>query len=96
MSDELDPLLTQKIRLIVVSVLSQVVSADFNHLKERTGATQGNLSHQLKKLQDANYITITKHFENNYPKTVCKLTQLGRSSFERYIIQMKKYLNIDT
>ena len=95
MYDNLDPVLNQQIRLAIVSILIKVKKADFNYLKEQTQATQGNLSHQLKKLKEADYILIEKTFENNYPKTNCSLTKKGRLKFEDYVEQMKLYLNLE-
>jgi DNA-binding HxlR family transcriptional regulator len=74
--------------------LIKVQSADFNFLKESTKTTQGNLSHQLKKLKEAEYIEINKKFVNNYPKTICRITNKGKSAFENYVEQMKFYLNL--
>ena len=45
--DQADKLLNNPIRLVVVSNLHQVASADFTALIELTGATKGNLSIQL-------------------------------------------------
>lgn len=95
MYDNLDPVLNQQIRLAIVSILIKLKKADFNYLKEQTQTTQGNLSHQLKKLKEADYILIEKTFENNYPKTNCSLTKKGRRSFEAYVEQMKTYLNLE-
>ncbi len=94
MYEELDKMLTQRVRLVIVSTLIKVRSADFNYLKEVTHTTQGNLSHQLKKLKEAGYIDIEKKFVNNYPKTICRLTDKGREAFSRYVEQMKNYLNL--
>ena len=41
---DLDPLLHSRLRLAVVSVLMNVEEADFTFLRERTGATAGNLT----------------------------------------------------
>lgn len=95
MYPNLDPILNQQVRLAVVSILNNLVRADFKYLKEETQTTQGNLSHQLKKLKEAGYIKMDKTFEKNYPKTYCSLTEKGRSAFEEYVTQMKKYLNLD-
>ncbi|MBE7629025.1 winged helix-turn-helix domain-containing protein [Tenacibaculum piscium] len=95
MYDNLDSILNQQIRLAVVSILIKVKKADFKYLKEQTQTTQGNLSHQLKKLKEAEYINITKTFEKNYPKTYCSLTSKGKKAFEEYVKQMKKYLNLN-
>ena len=95
MYDHLDPVLNQQVRLAIVSILIKVKKADFNYLKEQTQTTQGNLSHQLKKLKEAEYISINKTFEKNYPKTYCSLTAKGKNAFVEYVKQMKKYLNLN-
>jgi DNA-binding HxlR family transcriptional regulator len=94
MYENLDNVLNQQIRLAIISILIKVHSADFNFLKESTKTTQGNLSHQLKKLKEAEYIEIDKRFVNNYPKTICRITNKGKSAFENYVEQMKFYLNL--
>ncbi len=91
---ELDPVLNTPVRLAVVSVLIKVKQADFNTLMEATKTTQGNMSHQLKRLNDEGYITIEKTFKGNYPLTVCTLTKKGRNSFEQYVESIKKYLHL--
>ena len=58
MFKELNPLLHSELRLAVMSVLLSVESADFVFLREQTGATAGNLSVQIDKLQQAGYITV--------------------------------------
>ena len=57
---ELDPLLHSQLRLAIVSLLLSVEEADFNYLKEYTQATSGNLSVQLDKLSEAEYIKSKK------------------------------------
>jgi DNA-binding HxlR family transcriptional regulator len=95
MYNNLDSILNQQIRLAIVSILIKVNKADFNYLKEQTQTTQGNLSHQLKKLKEAEYININKTFEKNYPKTNSKITTKAKKAFEEYVKQMKKYLNLN-
>jgi DNA-binding HxlR family transcriptional regulator len=75
MYDNLDPVLNSQVRLAVVSILMKVKQADFKYLLEMTGTTQGNLSHQLKKLHNEGYIEIVKTFKGNYPHTLCRLTK---------------------
>jgi len=91
---ELDPVLNTPVRLAIVSVLIKAKQADFNHLLEITKTTQGNLSHQLKKLNEAGYIGIEKTFKGNYPHTICRLTPKGKTAFERYVQSIKKYLHL--
>jgi DNA-binding transcriptional ArsR family regulator len=94
MYNALDPVLNTPVRLAIVSTLIKVKQADFNHLLEITKTTQGNLSHQLKKLKEAKYIEIEKTFKGNYPQTICKLTINGRKAFENYVDNIKKYLHL--
>ena len=64
----------------------------FKVLKEITEASSGNLSVQLKKLEEANYLRMEKSFYENYPLTQVALTQKGISAFENYVQNLKKYL----
>jgi DNA-binding MarR family transcriptional regulator len=93
MFEPLDKLLNNPIRLIIMSVLMQVDNSDFTYLKEVTNSTQGNLSIQIKKLSDAGYILVSKGFENNYPKTNCKVTIRGKAAFEAYFNAINSYKN---
>ena|SRR5215471_21324162 len=89
---ELDPVLNTPVRLAIVSILIKVKQADFNTLMEATQTTQGNMSHQLKRLNNEGYINIEKSFKGNYPLTVCTLTSKGRKAFEKYVEAIKHYL----
>jgi DNA-binding transcriptional ArsR family regulator len=89
---ELDPLLHSQLRLSIMSLLIGVKSATFSFLLEKTGATRGNISVQLKKLEEAGYITIDKSFQDNYPLTTCRITGKGVEAFERYVDSLKDYL----
>jgi predicted transcriptional regulator len=89
---ELDPILHSQLRLAVVSLLISVREAEFTFLKEKTGATAGNLSVQINKLKDAGYIDVTKQFSNNYPQTICKITKKGIEAFEAYVNALQSYM----
>ncbi len=91
---ELNPLLHSQLRLAVMSLLVGVKEADFSYLKEETNSTAGNLSVQLQKLKEADYITIEKSFKNNYPQTTCKITKTGLLAFNEYVENLKEYLTI--
>jgi DNA-binding transcriptional ArsR family regulator len=92
--EELDPVLNVPVRLAIVSALLKIKQADFGHLQSLTKTTQGNLSHQLKKLNEAGYIEIEKTFRGNYPQTICKLTKTGKQAFEKYVSAIRKYLHL--
>jgi DNA-binding transcriptional ArsR family regulator len=93
MFKDLDPVLHSQLRLAIVSLLIGVKKAEFTFLKERTGATAGNLSVQLQKLKEAEYIEIEKTFKDNYPQTNCRITKKGIKAFEEYVTNLKKYIN---
>jgi DNA-binding transcriptional ArsR family regulator len=92
MFKDLDPILHSQLRLAVISLLISVKEAEFTFLKEKTNATAGNLSVQIQKLKEAGYIDVIKQFNNNYPQTICKITQQGVSAFEEYVKSLKTYL----
>jgi DNA-binding transcriptional ArsR family regulator len=92
MFKDLDPVLHSQLRLAVVSLLISVKEAEFTWLKEKTGATAGNLSVQLQKLKEAGYIEIEKKFRDNYPLTLCRMTKKGIAAFETYFNNIQQYL----
>jgi DNA-binding transcriptional ArsR family regulator len=92
MFKDLDPILHSQLRLAVMSLLIGVKEAEFTFLKEKTGATAGNLSVQIQKLKDAGYIEVIKQFKDNYPQTICKITQPGIKAFEEYVKSLQTYL----
>jgi DNA-binding MarR family transcriptional regulator len=92
MLKELDPILHSQLRLAITSILIGVKQAEFSYLKEKTNSTAGNLSVQLQKLKEANYIEIEKSFKNNYPQTMCKITKTGIKAFENYVSAIQIYL----
>ncbi|MGB3465122.1 MAG: transcriptional regulator [Cyclobacteriaceae bacterium] len=89
---DLDPLLHSQLRLAIISLLLSVESAEFVYIKEKTGATAGNLSVQLDKLSKAAYITIEKSFQGKKPVTTCKITKTGIAAFEKYVKVIKQYI----
>ncbi len=92
MFKDLDPLLHSQLRLSIMSLLISVKEADFSFLKEKTTATAGNLSVQISKLAEADYITIKKTFKDNYPQTSCLVTKKGIKAFEDYVESIQAYI----
>jgi DNA-binding MarR family transcriptional regulator len=89
----LDPLLHAELRLAVMSLLISVKEAEFKYLKEKTGATSGNMSVQLNKLAEAGYVDIVKSYRNNYPLTTCSITTKGLNAFQEYVDSLKSYID---
>jgi DNA-binding MarR family transcriptional regulator len=80
----LDPLIHEASRLVIVSVLNECESADFNFLLGTTGLTRGNLSTHMAKLVAAGYVEETKQFVNRKQLTQYKLSPAGRDAYKKY------------
>lgn len=91
----LNPLLHSELRLAIMSILISVEQADFVHLRKQTGATAGNLSVQIDKLQKAGYISVEKSFRGKMPCTLCRITPEGIAAFETYVAALREYIGRD-
>jgi DNA-binding MarR family transcriptional regulator len=92
MFKDLDPLLHSQLRLAIMSLLISVKEADFVFLKEQIGATSGNLSVQIDKLNKAGYIEVQKTFQGKMPRTVCEITNKGIDAFDEYVKNLQNYI----
>ncbi len=86
---DVDRLVHEPARLIILTILYVLESADFLYLLRETGLGKGNLSSHLKRLEQAEYITIEKTYRGKIPMTVCQLTGAGQAAFETYREQLK-------
>ena len=82
---KIDDVIHGRMRLGIMAYLVDAEVADFTELKAVLGATQGNLSVHLKKLEDAGYVAIEKKFQNRKPLTRARLTPAGRKAFAAYL-----------
>ncbi len=90
---EIDPLIHAPTRLKILAYLSIVESADFTFLMRQTGLTRGNLSVNLRKLEDAGYVSIKKEFVDRVPRTLIRLTEEGRQAIQIYRDNMQIVLD---
>jgi DNA-binding MarR family transcriptional regulator len=86
---ELDGLIHHRLRLGIVSALAATDALTFNDLKALLQTTDGNLSVHARKLEDAQYVTCTKTFEERRPRTEYRLTAQGRRELQRYLDHME-------
>ena len=89
---QVDRVIHEPARLMIVAVLAAIAEADFQYLLQTTGLTKGNLSVHLSKLEDAGYVEIEKSFRGKYPLTICRLTSEGGKVLEAYRKLMKSVL----
>jgi DNA-binding MarR family transcriptional regulator len=90
---EIDQIVHAPARLMVLTYLYVVESADYVFLMRLTGLTWGNLSTHLGKLENAGYIIIEKEFKGKKPHSIVKLTSQGREAFKTYKKSMQKVLD---
>jgi len=89
---ELDRLVHEPGRLMIVALLSAVDQADFLYLQHETAMNKGTLSSHISKLEDAGYVEVLKTYRGRIPQTLLSLTKLGRQSFKEYRRNLKKAL----
>jgi DNA-binding transcriptional ArsR family regulator len=80
-----DRLVYERVRLGIMSALAVREELTFNELKSLFDVSDGNLSAHARKLEEAKYLTCTKSFEERRPRTVYRLTALGRTALNRYL-----------
>ncbi len=90
---EIDRIIHEPARMLILAYLSVVESADFLFLMNQTGLTRGNLSSHLSKLETAGYVEIKKEFVEKIPRTLLRLTEQGRKAFAEYRDNMKQVLD---
>jgi DNA-binding MarR family transcriptional regulator len=90
---ELNRLIHEPARLLILTILASVASADFLFLQRETGLTKGNLSAHLSKLEEAGYVKIEKTFKGKLPLTVCKLTASGQKALTQYRQQLRDFID---
>ena len=90
---QIDRVIHEPARLLILAYLSVVESADFLFLMNQTALTRGNLSSHLSKLETAGYVEIKKEFVEKIPRTLLRLTDEGRTAFQEYQSDMKQVLD---
>lgn len=90
---EIDKLIHEPARLMILATLHVVESADFLFVERQTGLTRGNLSSHMSKLENAGYIDITKEFVDKIPRTLLRITEQGRTALLSYVELMELVLN---
>lgn len=92
--DEIDRTVHSPTRLKILIVLSAVENADFTFLARTTGLTRGNLSANLRKLEEVGYISIEKGYVDRIPRTLVELTNVGQNALQTYNENMQAVLNV--
>ena len=86
----INPLLHNELRLKIMVALDSLESTNFMYLCEITGATRGNLSIQIKTLQEAGYIQMDKSGSGPAARSVCRITRLGHDALRTYELGLRR------
>ena len=78
-----DELILSKTRLGIMSALIGGDKLEFTYLRNALKLSDGNLSVQIRKLEEAGYIKVDKIFIERKPKTFCKITAKGRKAIQK-------------
>lgn len=92
-SNELDKLIHDRVRLGIMSALAANESLSFTDLRNLLGTTDGNISVHARKLEDAGYAVCEKTFNGRVPLTLYRITNSGRESLSRYLNHMEALIN---
>jgi DNA-binding MarR family transcriptional regulator len=93
--DELDPVIHAQARLRIVAALATREAEEaisFPRLQELLDMTAGNLSTHLRKLEEAEYVEVSKAHQGRTPITYLGLTRKGRRAFEDYTDSLRRVL----
>lgn len=93
-SYSLNKLFSTELRFFVMTILAMYDEVDFNFLKKELKATDGNLSIQLRKLEEAEYLTSKKEFVDRKPKTTYAITSLGLEELQKHIETISSFKKI--
>jgi DNA-binding MarR family transcriptional regulator len=89
---DIDRVIHEPGRLMIVALLSAVARADFLYLQHETGMNKGTLSSHISRLEEAGYVAVVKTYRGKVPQTLLSLTATGRRAFEQYRRKLKEAL----
>lgn len=81
-----------RLKILVLLASSKTKDVPFTEIKKQLEFTAGNLSIQLKTLEEAKYIKVQKFFEDNKPKTTVSITKEGKKALVTYMGDLESML----
>ncbi|HRI05012.1 MAG TPA: transcriptional regulator [Pyrinomonadaceae bacterium] len=88
-SNDLDKVIHERMRLGIISALAANDKLSFTELKNLLATSDGNISVHARKLEEAGYVTCEKSFKGRMPLTEFKITKDGRTALTRYLDHME-------
>ena len=91
---DLDPIVHERVRLGIVSLLAARRSVEYLELRTLLGLTDGNLATHLRVLEKADYVAVEKRFVERKSRTSYELTAAGRKAFQRHVEALGALLGV--
>ncbi len=92
-SNDLDKVIHERLRLGIISALAANEKLSFTELKNLLATSDGNISVHTRKLEEAGYVTFEKSFKGRMPLTEYKITVPGRKALVRYLDHMEALIS---
>lgn len=89
---KLDTVLHSRLRFAIVAALVSCESMDFTSLRDVVGATDGNMTTHLARLEEAEYIDVQKEFVKRKPRTSISLTEKGKEALSTYLAILNGFI----
>ena len=92
----LDETIHQSTRLRIMTMLVSQPVEDriaYGFIQSALELTGGNLTTHLRKLEEADYLVMSKEFVDSKPRTWVQATPAGRRAFTEYLANLERALN---
>lgn len=81
---DLDPIIHAPKRLAAMAIVVNAPRVSFAFLREHLALSDSDLSKQMSALEDAGYVTATKHGRGRGSSTDFSVTRAGRTAYESH------------
>lgn len=88
----LQRLLEHRLRLALCVLLSRHDRISFSRLKVLTKETDGNLGANLRRLEEAGFVSVRKQFADRKPVSSYSLTSAGRRALREHLSALSKLI----
>ena len=92
---DLDDVIHGRLRLALMAFLSTAREAEFQELRDLLDVTAGNLSVQLRTLEEAGHVVVTKQHRGRKSLTTIAITPTGDAALARHRAQLQRLLGLD-
>lgn len=94
MSSDLDQIIHQPVRTKVLAFLINSGATDYTTLKKNLELSDGHMSTHMKLLVENEYVEVEKSFVDNKPKTIYKISKMGKKKFSEYVNNLKALISM--